>query len=119
MSDWRDLTDEEREALEPGDVGWRYERGTVLEKGQWVEELREPEIYPNGGEVRKIRWGSNGVGLPAMTLIGTPARETPDHKPGYHPLPFKAYRGFTPASPEKNAAPKGGKARATKPEPTP
>lgn len=105
--------DEEREALEPGAVGWRYERGTVLEKGQFVEELREPETYANGAVVTAIRWGSNGVGLPAMTLIGKQARETPDHKPGYHPLPFKAYRGFTPASPEKNASPKAKDKKAS------
>lgn len=85
---WRDLTDEEREALEPGTEGWKYRPGTFLAKGQWIEELREPETFKNGGVCAKIRWGSNGVGVPSMTLIGSAKNHKPEGKgDGYFPVP--------------------------------
>lgn len=119
MTDWREMTDAEREALPVGSEGWRWDRVSPLPVGQFVERLREVETFANGGSCHSIRWGSNGVGRPAMTLLGTQAKVPGEHQPGWHPLPHGAYQGFTPASPEANAQPKGGKAKATKPEPTP
>jgi len=105
---WRDLTDEQREALEPGSEGWRWDRRTVLPEGRYVEELREPERFAGGGEVRSIRWCSNGVGAPSMVLVGTSAREPAAGTDGWYPLPRGAYRGWTPVDP-RGASPKKAK----------
>lgn len=102
---WRDLTDAEREALEPGAEGWRWDRKSVLPPGRYVELLREIERYPGGGEVRAIRWGSNGVGAPAMVLLGKSSRTPPAAVDGWYPLPHGAYRGWTPVNPD-GASPK-------------
>ena len=95
---WRDLTDEERMALEPGTKGWKYRPGTLLIKGQWMEELREPERYKTGGVCTKILWCSNGVGTPSMILVGSlkdydPPAKIGSEEHGYFiPLPKGGYR---------------------------
>lgn len=113
--DWRGMTNDDREALPIGSVGWRYKRGTILPKGLWVEELVRPEVTKSGATVTKIRWGSNAVGLPSMVLIGsTEFATTPEHKDGLYSLPPGSFRSFTPADGHRrdgkeDAEPKGGK----------
>ena len=98
--DWRTMTDAEREALPLGSPGWRYTRGSCIPKGQWIETFPERHTYPNGAWASKIRWASNGVGVPTMILLGSTKDVDPDkieHKPGWYPLPPGAYRPFKPA----------------------
>jgi transcriptional regulator with XRE-family HTH domain len=81
--------------LPPGSVGWRYRPGSVLPKGQWTEILPEPVVYANGAVCRAIRWGSNGVGMPKMTLIGSTAEMAePVHVrgSGFYPLAAGAFK---------------------------
>ena len=61
-----------REQRPPGSPGWIYDQGTELPKGEFIEVLDEPLTFWHGGVARKIRWTSNGEGLPSMQLIGTP-----------------------------------------------
>ena len=100
MKSWRELTDEQREALPLGDMGWRYKRGSMIAKGQWKELLREPETYPRGAVVTSIIWCSNGVGTPSMRLVGKPSSidgPDPEYKPGYFPMKG----GFMPMGKKK------------------
>ena len=84
------MTNKEREALPIGSEGWRYKRGTWIPKGQWIEELAVPEHPRPGSTVTKIRWGSNGVGVPSMTLIGSVKGAIPqDRSDDPPPIPHR------------------------------
>lgn len=83
------------EDLPMGSPGWRYRRGTVLPKGQWREVLPGPQEFANGAVCTAIIWGSSGVGLPKMTLVGsTQKMADPVHDRGsnYYPLAKGAFR---------------------------
>lgn len=104
MTDWRKMSNEEREALPLGSEGWRYARGSELPKGQHLERFPERMTFPSGACASGIRWGSNGVGEPVMNLFGsTRGAEIMPHnrEGGWYPLPPGA---FIPMKPNEGAA---------------
>ena len=98
-TDWREMTNAEREALPIGSEGWRYKRSSGIPKGQWVEMLAEPKVFANGAVCTTIRWCSNGAGVPTMNLIGSTKAVEPCkivHTDGWYPMPPVAYFPMKP-----------------------
>jgi transcriptional regulator with XRE-family HTH domain len=109
LKPWQEMTTEEREMLPPGSPGWKYRPGSWLPKGRWEETLDEPQTLKNGAVCTKILWGSNGVGLPTMNLIGsTRNADATRHDNGFEPLAAGIYR---PMKPNQGSADFLGKAK--------